>query len=646
MPNLSVNGITDFSSQETGSTIADETDDWDLLPNLTVIKGRNTVRVGGDLRLSRFNYAQVNSPSGFFYFDRGFTQLGPTNATGGFGFASFMLGATSATSFSAVAAVNAVATQQIYRAVYAMDDIKVTRRLTLNFGLRYSQDGPFSERFNRISTFIADAPNPLVANTSMPVNGTVALVNTPLRPGRNGFNQDDMQFAPRFGFAYQMTNDTVIRGGYGLFWLPNSIAWFGTNPAVDPVNLYNNNMTSTIDGGLTPYNYLSDPFPQGVHHAPGRDPSYAQNLIGQNLWNTQLPNQPYANVQQWNLDLQKTIKGIFVDVAYAGSKGTHLPQISVPISQLPNQYQSMGTALEQLVPNPYYGIVQGGGLSGPQVTQGQLLTPFPQYNGVQPELWQGNSSYHSLQLKVQKRFSEGQTLLVAYTVSKYLTNAESLTSWLEGAAAGGYQNFYNMKAERSPSGYDVPQRLVVSYVLDLPVGHGKKYLSGAAGPVDKLVSGWGLEGVTTAQKGFPISIGDSSNTTQSYGGGQRPNYNSSASGCASGPALSGSPVSRLNEWFNTSCFSQPAPFTFGNVPRVEPNIRWDGLFNFDVAAVKNTSWGADGRFHLQFRAEFFNLFNHPQFGPPGNSFGTTTFGVVSSQYNNPRLIQFGLKFAF
>jgi hypothetical protein len=256
---------------------------------------------------------------------------------GGFGFASFMLGTAAS---GQVASVNDVATQQIYFGLYVMDDFKATRKLTINVGLRYSQDGPFSERFNRISTFIANAPNPLVASTALPANGTVALVDTTLRPSRNGFDQDDNQWGPRLGFAYQLTNDTVVRGGYGVFWLPNSIAWFGTNPAVDPVNLFNSNMTTSTNGGLTPTNYLSNPLPgTGVLPAPGRNPIYASELIGQNLWNTQLPNQPYAYAQQWNFDVQKTFRGgIFVDAAYAGSKGTHLPQISIPISQLPSDY--------------------------------------------------------------------------------------------------------------------------------------------------------------------------------------------------------------------------------------------------------------------------------------------------------------------
>jgi hypothetical protein len=141
------------------------------------------------------------------------------------------------------------------------------------------------------------------------------------------------------------------------------------------------------------------------------------------------------------------------------------------------------------------------------------LTRYPQYNDVQPELWQGNSNYNSSQLKVQKRFNSGQIILIAYTISKYITDSESLTSWLEAAGAGGFQNFYDMKAERSLSSYDIPQRLVVSYVLDLPAGHGKKFLKGVSAPVDKLVSGWTMEGVATIQSGFPIFIGDSANTT-------------------------------------------------------------------------------------------------------------------------------------
>ncbi len=642
LPVLAVAGITDFSSQNTGSTIKDVNDDWALLPNLTMVRGRHTIKLGGDFRLMRFYYGQTNIPSGYFSFNPGLTQASPFNASGGFGFASFMLGYPGSGSLGYV---NLVAAQQIYRAFYVMDDFRATRKLTFNLGFRYSQDGPFSERFDRISTF-QNTPNPLLANTRLPANGTLVLVNTPERPSRNGFDRDNKQFSPRVGLAYQITPNAVIRSGYGLFWLPNNVSWYARNPAVDPINSYSTPMISSIDGGLTPYNTLSNPFPNGILPAPGRDPKYATITIGQGL-GTQMATQPFAYAQQWNFDIQYTLKGgVFVDAAYSGAKGTHLAMYSAQQNQLSDQYLSMQSSLVTPVPNPYAGIITAGSLSAATVPAGQLLRPYPHFAGVSIPANKGNSTYHSFQLKVQKRFSNGQSLLVSYTNSKFITDTETLTSWLEATGPGGIQNWNNLRAERSLSSYDVPQRLVVSYVLDLPVGRGRYFLSDAEGFTNKLVSGWGIQGVTTLQKGFPISVSTASNLTSSFGGGSRPNYDLSGPGCAQGAALESSPQSRLNQWFNTACFSQPPAFTFGDVSRTLPNVRWDGLSNFDVALIKNTSFGPEDRLNIQFRAEFFNLLNQPQFGPPGSVYGTPTFGVVSSQANSPRLIQFGLKFGF
>jgi len=306
----------------------------------------------------------------------------------------------------------------------------------------------------------------------------------------------------------------------------------------------------------------------------------------------------------------------------------------------------MGNALFNSVANPYFGVITAGGLSGATVTAGQLLRPFPQFDGVQPVMNLGKSIYHSMQLKVQKPFTGGQNILVSYTVSKLISDVDSISGWLEPSGAPwGMQDWYNRKADRSVSNFDVPQRLVASYVLDVPVGRGKKFLGTATGPANKLVSGWGIQGITTIQRGMPLAM-YAPNTSGSFGGGQRPNYDSSAAGCANNAALSGSAVSRLGHWFNTACFVQPPPFTFGNVGRILPNVRVDGLSNFDFALVKNTFFGAEDRMAVQFRAEFFNLFNHPQFGYPGTSVGSPSIGVVSSQQNTPRLVQFALKFTF
>jgi hypothetical protein len=203
------------------------------------------------------------------------------------------------------------------------------------------------------------------------------------------------------------------------------------------------------------------------------------------------------------------------------------------------------------------------------------------------------------------------------------------------------QDWNNIKGSYSLSSQDIPQRLSISYVLDLPFGAGRKYLSGIHGVAGKLISGWGINGITIIQRGFPLKFTTSVNLTNSNGGGSRPNV---IGGC--NKEVSGSPELRLSGWFNSACFVQPVAFTFGNESRTDPTLRMQGMRNFDFAAFKTTRISSSERVALQFRAEVFNLSNTPQFGPPGQSLGTAQFGVVSSQVNNPRLVQFGLKLSF
>jgi hypothetical protein len=180
--------------------------------------------------------------------------------------------------------------------------------------------------------------------------------------------------------------------------------------------------------------------------------------------------------------------------------------------------------------------------------------------------------------------------------------------------------------------------LVVSYILDLPAGKGRRFLSNASGIADKLVSGWGLNGVSTFQSGFPLGLTTNTNLTNSFGGGSRPNV---VYGCDS--SISGSAQSRLNQWFNTSCFTAPPAFTFGNESRLDPTLRGHGINNWDFALFKTTP--ITERLGLQFRTEVFNLFNRVQFGVP-NLVGNPSFGVINSQANNPRLIQFALRLLY
>jgi len=290
--------------------------------------------------------------------------------------------------------------------------------------------------------------------------------------------------------------------------------------------------------------------------------------------------------------------------------------------------------------------------------QGQLDRPYPQYAAVNLNGFGCcSSSYNSLQATVTRRFQGGGTMLVAYTNAKLMSNTDTLTSWLEGGTTGGVgavQDWNNLKGERSLSSQDISQRLVISYVLDLPFGRGKRFLSDVHGFAGAAVSGWGLDGITTFQRGFPVKLawgGSNEMTADGFGVGTlRPDY---VSGCHK--STSGSSLSRVSEWFNTSCFTQPGgtdaatggpnnEWVFGNEPRVDATIRQQGVVNFDFAVFKRTS--ITERFNVEFRTEFFNLFNHPQFGPPNGTLTSANFGVVTNTVNLPRLIQFGLKFNF
>ena len=258
----------------------------------------------------------------------------------------------------------------------------------------------------------------------------------------------------------------------------------------------------------------------------------------------------------------------------------------------------------------------------------------------------GHHGFNLLSWGRQRRFAGAGSLLVAYTNSKLISNTDTLTSWLE-TSVGGIQDNNNLRGERSLSSQDVPQRLVVSYVLDLPFGQGKKYLSNISSTLNNALGGWGIDGVTTFQRGFPLVFGNGqANDATLFGAGSRPNV---AAGC--NKVTAGTTASRLSEWFNPACFAAPADFTFGDEARVDSTLRSDGVNNFDFAVFKKFLFGVDHRAGIESRVEFFNLFNRTQFGPPNTTCCTANnpnFGLVTSTApgTNPRLIQFALKVFF
>jgi len=611
-----------------------------ITPSLTKIVGRHTLKFGADLRRMLFNFYQNNTVGGTFSFNGYFTSQNALNpGASGNSIADLVLGYPSAGS---VGITPFTAAGMRYQGYYANDSFSVTRKLTVDLGLRWDIPGVWTERFDRQVTFDPTMPNPVLAGITLngaPVRGAYVLVNSPDHPERGLRPEHYKLFAPRIGVAYRLTDRTVLRTGGGIFYMPANIM-FSEGPTGNPVNSFTNTMVSSIDSQVTPFNTLSDPFPQGFVPAPGRNPKFQQMLLG-GSGSARVRDARYGYTGQWNLTVQHQFPNdLSLEAAYAGSRGVHLPQGGLQYDQISPQYLSMGAQLRDQVPNPFYGLITTGALSQPTVMRGYLLAPFPQYTSkADPGGYVGTSNYQALQLKAEKRFPAGGVVLASYTFSKILTNVETLTSWLD--AVSGIQNWYDLKGEKSLSNYDSRQRLTVGYVVDLPVGEGKRFLPGVRGVAGKAISGWGINGVSTFQMGFPLGLTASPNLT-GFNTGLRPNV---MAGCQK--TISGPIQSRLGRYFNTGCFTVPAAYTFGNESRSDPDLRGPGINNFDFALFKRTQ--LTERVNLTFRVETFNLFNRVQFGMPGRTQTTaavSTFGVISSQSNNPRLIQLALRLNF
>jgi hypothetical protein len=333
-----------------------------------------------------------------------------------------------------------------------------------------------------------------------------------------------------------------------------------------------------------------------------------------------------------------------LDVNYVGNHGTHMMSNSLNRSQLNPSYLPMGaSALNKLVPNPFYGAIAAGtsscALDQPTIVQSQLLQPYPQYCGVgenNPPV--GFSIYNALQANYNHRFSHGLTALVSYTYSKFLDNVEGNQSW-SYAGNQGPANNYNLAAEKSVDGSDTPHSLVANYIYELPIGRGKKVGSNMNRGLNAIVGGWQVSQIATFKTGLPLSI--SGANYNSYGGNPRPDV--------VGDTHVSDP--NIHEWFNTGAFTYASYGTFGTAPRYFSNLRGPHYQNWDTAITKN--WLFKESMRIQFRAELFNTFNHAQFYTPNTSYTGcdpnaestcgASFGQITSAFPS-RTVQFGGKF--
>jgi Carboxypeptidase regulatory-like domain/TonB dependent receptor len=633
---------------------------YGLSGNLTKIMGRHQLKFGGLIRHVQW----ISDPENgvlTLNFDQAATAS--SSGAGGNAVASALLGIVGAQGTQV--APGMIGGSRAYFTSYGFfvdDTFQATRKLTITAGLRWDQPSVFSEAKNNDTVFLPNQPSPLgsilnpVTGKTQQLMGNVALVASPSWHSQREDYLHWKLFSPRLGLAYRLTEKTVVRGAYGISYPPSTLSQDGPN--LSPVNL------APASGGPTAT--VANPFPNGLPQ-PLRRSATPSDFYGAGIFAMRTPGDKMPYVQQWNAAVERQIgNDASLTVAYAGSRGSHLllqgwaTVSNFNQNQLPDQYFSMGpAALLAQVPNPFFGIITTPGpLSGPTVATGQLLLPFPQYQRVlflDPH--RGTSNYRSLQTSFMKRFGGNGILSVAYTWSRLMSNTDSSSAFLdEGFIFGGStQDNNHLDREYSLSSYDVPHNLSVGYGVDLPFGRNKRFMSDAHGVLNGIVGGWRVNGITTIRNGVPISSYQffPGSALSQFGGGQgyfgaqglwmRPDL---VSGCDL--KVSGSREHRAaTGWFNTACF-QPVDTSsvvrFGNAPRNIDTVRMDHMNNWDFSIGKRND--ITERVYLQFTAEFFNLFNHVRFGTPNEQVGTPTFGLVTSQVNPPRAIQFGLRVGF
>jgi hypothetical protein len=506
---------------------------------------------------------------------------------------------------------------------YLQDDWKVNRKLTLNLGLRWDFESGLTERYDRYAVFDPSAVNPLSQRTGMNLMGGWTF------PTKGGLGRtlkgiEWGKIAPRIGIAYQMRPGTVIRLGGGIFFTtaPYGANNYGTAPfrASTP-------WVPTVDG-VTPTDLLRNPFPNGVLQPEGSANGLLAAL-GQGVGSPVPSTMTTPNNAQWNFSIGQDLgRSSALEIAYAGNKGTHLP-LGWQMDQLADKYIRPDSGVLDTVTNPFFGIIPVGPMSTRTVQRGHLLTPYPHIPGVSfaGTMW-GNSNFHSLQSSFKKRFSQAGSAVISYTWSKLISDGGD-NAW----DSAGFRNSNCRACDRSISPYDYRHRLVGSYTYELPFGKGKQFGAQWNGFVNAVAGNWQINGIATLNSGSPLQMGTTGNTSNSFGGGQRPD-STGKNAALDNPTL--------DRWFDTTAFTLPAQFTFGNVGRMHPSLRSDFVELFDLSVFKRFNITGE-RVALELRGEFFNALNHPVFGSPNTTVGNAQFGRVTGTANGPRQTQFALK---
>ncbi len=619
-------------------------DMYQYVGSVTKIIGGHTIKTGAEFRKMHENYYQPAYPGGTFSFNRKQTGLNPLSSSSsqGDGLASALLGFGSG---GAVTVDYPTCQSSGYAGVYINDEWRLSRKLTISAGVRWDADIPRVDRFNRINWLDLSAPAPIADNPQVKAvfPNLLGLMRFATPSDRTPYNGDWNNVQPRLGIAYALNNKTSIRAAYGIFY---SVSRHTVKGEVGSAfGMTDSSVPWSLDSGFTQYATFANPWPAGVTLPPGPN---ALGFLGMDA-GTPEPVDNNPQYQQWNISLQRELPGhSVVEVNYSASKGTHLylGDTNDAFSQMNNlnpMYWPLGVdELTSMVRNPFYGVITNPTATDynrPTIQLNLLFRRFPAYAGVggyraSPNI--GDSSYHSLQLKYERRFDHGLSMVAHYTFSKMISDSDEAGSDVDWTAvAGSLQNLFNLRQERSVSGLNRPQRLVISFDYQLPVGRNRAFGKNMNRILDGVIGGWELSSIISAQSGAALQI-TNANGNLWDGAVQRPDL-------VGKPCGTGSVPSRLNGYFNASAFGAPDDFTYGSAPRYLSDCRGPGSFTQDATLVKN--FYIRERKYVQLRLEAYALSNHPQWGSPNTSFGGTTFGQITSA-SGARNLQVALKFYY
>ena len=634
---------------------------WDANASVSKLWGRHTAKFGTSYRKIGVKNDNPGQSSGSYFYDGQFTSADPLNADNSdpYALAAFLLGYPTSGSIPVSKPTNAFIN---YYAGYAQDDVRVNSDLTVNLGLRYEFEQGLQEKNNELTVgFDRDRAWPFQLPGARRPDGTPLELKGGLRyAGVDGYptHQSDpskTKFAPRLGFAWSAGPKTVLRGGYGLFWAPHQYAGINSNNLGTRGFTQVTDYVASRDGGLTPCANCNivNPFPNGIAQPTGSANGILTGAGGTVQFIDQFRKSAY--VHQYSLDLQHELFGrVVAGIGYIGATTRRIglggnDSATLNINQLDPRFQALGSALLDLVPNPFFGDPRFGDLSAePTIERGQLLRPYPQFGDVRAhQVSQGRAQYHSVVLRLERPMVSGWGGRINYTFSSNKNNIFGELNQFSNNSGSRNRpvNSYDVDAEYSNSITEQPHRLNFALTGELPFGRNKSRLSDP-GLARTLFGGWSITAVGYFQSGFPVTVIQANNSSGVFGRVQRPNLTGTS------PVTSGSTESHydpacscINNWFNPAAWSIAPAFTFGDAPRTDTRMRTPFKTQTDVAFQKIEPLGGGSR-TVMLRAEVINLFNNTQFNGPDTTFGGSSFGTITSTRGFPRLLQLMLRFGF